>query len=200
MISWRDPTLSRRRSIGRSGFSPAGRQRAAGLAICYRGSRAWPPSIQNLAPGWGVFTDDPGAAARSQGNGLGFVGGAQEVCLNASAPTSCPSGAFLYGFPVNGWFADLSILPRAAWVWAPGITQGESPAEFASYYFSRSFVLAGPPTAGTVYLAADDFAELLVNGIAAGSVGSITDVGLAGQAQSGLTASTSPPCLSRAGM
>jgi hypothetical protein len=60
--------------------------------------------------------------------------------------------------------------------------------QFVFYFISKSFLLSGHPTAGTVYLAADDFAELRVNGVVVGSVGSPTDFALAAQAQSALTA------------
>ena len=137
-------------------------------------------------PAWSVFSQDPGPAANGQGNGLGFVGSAQAVCLNQSVPPNCPADAVIYGYPA-GWRADLSAIPGAVWSWAPGITGSTGPAELAKFYFAKGFVLTGHPTSGSVYLAADDFAELRVNGRVVGSIGSITDVGLAGQAQSSLT-------------
>src|SRR6188472_3790341 len=78
-------------------------------------------------PNWHVFTKDPGGATKGKGRGLGFLGPAQHVCLNASSPSPCPGDALLYGFPADGWFADLSPIPGAAWVWAPGITGSTSP-------------------------------------------------------------------------
>ena len=138
-------------------------------------------------PAWSVFSQDPGPAANGQGNGLGFAGSAQAVCPNQSYPPSCPANAVIYGFPGPAWLADLSAIPGAVWSWAPGITGSSGPAELAKFYFAKGFVLTGHPTAGSVYLAADDFAELRVNGRVVGSIGSITDVGLAGQAQSYLT-------------
>jgi hypothetical protein len=138
-------------------------------------------------PDWQVFTKDPGHAANGRGLGLGFLGSAQNVCLNAFSPSPCPDGALLYGWPGDGWFADLSAIPGAAWVWAPGVTDSTRPAELATYYFSKSFVLRGPPRVGTIHLSADDFAEVRVNGVAAGTVGSIADIGLSSLAQNELT-------------
>lgn len=115
------------------------------------------------------------------------LGPAQAVCLNAGAPAPCPAGAVLYGYPGAGWSANLAAIPGAQWIWAPGVTGSTEPAEFAQYYFSSSFSVGGPVTAAAFYLAADDFAQLLVNGISVGTVGSITDISLAGAAQASLT-------------
>lgn len=89
---------------------------------------------------WSVFSQDPGPAANGQGNGRGFVGSAQAVCLNQSVPPNCPADAVIYGDPA-GWLADLSAIPGAVWSWAPGITGSTGPAEFAKFYFSKGFVL-----------------------------------------------------------
>lgn len=113
-----------------------------------------------------------------------LLGSAQNVCLNASAPSNCPAGATLYGFSA-GWTADLSSIPGATWVWAPGIDE-TSPALPAEFFFSKAFNLPGPPIAGSISVAVDDFAEVYVNGTSAGTTGSVTDHTLAGGAQSSL--------------
>jgi hypothetical protein len=51
--------------------------------------------------------------------------------------------------------------------------------------FQRTFVLGSSPT-GTIQLAADDFAEVLVNGSVVGSTGSVTSFGAAYASQSSL--------------
>ena len=56
----------------------------------------------------------------------------------------------------------------------------ESPAPFASFYFSRTFILTGRPLGGVVSLAADDFAEVIVNGITVGTWGSTIDPSASG--------------------
>jgi hypothetical protein len=105
------------------------------------------------------------------------------VCTNAAEP-SCPSGAFLYG--INGaWHADISQLPGAAWIWRPGISLSDQ-ADLVQVVFTHKLVLHGTPS-GTLAIAADDFAEVDVNGKSVGSVGSITDVSAASAAQSALT-------------
>jgi hypothetical protein len=53
--------------------------------------------------------------------------------------------------------------------------------------FSQTVVLIGAPVSGTICLAADDYAELRVNGTLAGTVGSITNPGVSAAAQSACT-------------
>jgi hypothetical protein len=93
----------------------------------------------------------------------------------------------LYGFAGSGWSANLSSIPGAAWIWAPGITGATTPAFPDVYFFSKAFNLAGAPTAGSISVAADDFAEVRVNGAVVGTIGSETDGTLAFAGQSSLT-------------
>jgi hypothetical protein len=113
------------------------------------------------------------------------LGNAQLVCLNATTPSGCPAGATLYGAS-SGWSANLSSIPGAWWIWAPGIT-GSSPVSFVPYSFFQQFNLSGSPVSGTIAIAADDFAEVVVNGNLVGTVGSVSDSTLASAAQSALT-------------
>ena len=135
-------------------------------------------------PDWKTFSKDPGPTSFSLGKG--FIGFPEAVCLNEDFPWPCPDDAVLYGYPGGGWFADLSPIPAAVWIWAPNVTGDTAPAEFASFFFSNTFILAGYPTNGVIYIAADDFAEVRVNGSVVGTVGSVTDIELAGDAQSRL--------------
>jgi hypothetical protein len=64
----------------------------------------------------------------------------------------------------------------AKWIWAPGVTGSSAPAELAQFTFSKSVNVGGTPTAGTLHLAADDYAEVSVNGTLVGTTGSTTDV------------------------
>lgn len=130
---------------------------------------------------WEVFNGDPASGAATS---LGF---AQTVCLKASAPLNCPAGATLYGFGGTGWSADLSSIPGAFWIWAPGITGTTAPAENAEFFFARKIQIKGAPTAGTILVAVDDLAEVRVNGNVVGSTGSTTDASLASAAASSLT-------------
>ena len=116
------------------------------------------------------------------------LGSAQAVCLNAFAPSPCPSGATQYGFAGGGWGANLAAIPGAQWIWAPGITGSTQPAELTTYTFSKSLFLAGVVGAATLYVAADDFASVSVNGSNVGFIGSTTNGGAAGAANSTLTA------------
>jgi hypothetical protein len=127
---------------------------------------------------WPVFTGVPPA---------GPVGHAQTVCLDATAPANCPAGATLYGHPGGGWAADLSTIPHAFWIWAPGIDGSTHPAELAQYSFSKRIRIHGHPVSGTISIAADDFAEVSVNGSIVGTIGSTTNSSQASAAQSALT-------------
>ena len=107
---------------------------------------------------WNVFDKD--------GQWLGL---AQAVCLNATNPPNCPLNATppptQYGYPPNGWLADLSRLPMTArWIWAPNVTGASSPAALEAFTFESKFYLCDPPSGGTVSIAADNAAEVWVNG------------------------------------
>lgn len=95
------------------------------------------------------------------------IGNAQAVCLNASAPLGCPAGATRYGYPLPAWTADLSGIPGATWIWAPGVTGATSPAASAEFTFTAAFYLCGPPASGTIFLGADNEAEVFINGASA---------------------------------
>jgi hypothetical protein len=130
---------------------------------------------------WSVFTSEPGPTSNARGRA--FLGSAELVCLNQFSPYLCPTGAVDYGYPFGGgWPADLSAVPGATWIWAPGVTGTTAPAPLARYYFSKTFVLAGHPIGGTISVAVDDFAAISVNGTAVGSIGSTTDIGTASDA------------------
>jgi hypothetical protein len=115
------------------------------------------------------------------------IGAAQTVCLNATNPNPCPAGSTLYGYPFGGWGTNLAAIPGAAWIWAPGVTGTTQPAELAQYTFSSTFVLAGLPLSGNIWVSADDFAAVYVNGNLVGQVGSTTDSVASGAAQAALT-------------
>lgn len=112
---------------------------------------------------------------------------AQNVCLNASSPSPCPAGATLWGYGGAGWGANLSTIPGATWIWATGLTGASSPAFPAEYNFSKTINLPGAPISGSLGIAADDFAEVIVNGTSVGTIGSVSDGNLAGPASSTLT-------------
>lgn len=130
------------------------------------------------------FSDPTWEVTNSAGT---FLGLARNVCLNFAWPRNCPSGALLYGFGGGGWVADLSSIPRATWVWAPGISGLTFPALPAQYSFSKTFHLLGTPTAGVISVAADDMAEVFVNEMFVGRIGSLTNGTAAGAAQTSVT-------------
>jgi hypothetical protein len=90
--------------------------------------------------------------------------------------------------------ANLSAIPGASWMWFPGVDVS-SLSDLRGAYFSKQFNLQGVPIAGQILVAVDDFAEVAVNGVVAGSTGSITDHSAAVGAQSALAAINLTPYL-----
>ena len=113
---------------------------------------------------WTVEDADAGV-----GPALALPGAAQHVCLNAGAPATCPGDATLFGWVGSGWSADLSAIPGATWIWAPGIDAATTPADADTYRFVKTVNVPGTPQSGTAWVAADDGAEVFVNGTSAGS-------------------------------
>lgn len=112
---------------------------------------------------WIVFRPNPSPTPPS------FLGLAQNVCLNATSPLMCSMGVTpaptLYNWPSTGWAADLSSLPTGArWIWAPNITGASTPAA-SEFTFETDFYVCDPPVRGTISLAADNFAEVSINGM-----------------------------------
>ncbi len=131
---------------------------------------------------WDAFSGDPTIP------GAVFLGKAQPVCLNATTPAGCPAGAVLYGDPATiAWTADLSTIPGAVWVWAPGVTGATTPADLAQVFLTKTITLPAIPLSASISVAADDFAEVVVNGVPVGATGSVTDPALAAAASSTLT-------------
>jgi hypothetical protein len=128
---------------------------------------------------WTAFTADPGSTPFLQTPNV--LGPAQLVCMSAVAPPSCPSGATIYNSPFYGWTADLMAISGAHWIWRPGIDGTSTPADLADYFFSKTIILDGAPTGGTIYVAVDDYASVRVNQQVVGTLGSIVDASLAGK-------------------
>jgi len=85
------------------------------------------------------------------------------------------------------WTGNTGAIPGACWVWKPGTTSATSPVNLEIMYLSKTITIPGFPDAGQAYFAADDFAELRVNGTIARTIGSVTDYGSAAGAQAQLT-------------
>jgi hypothetical protein len=158
---------------------------AALLATCLGIPGVASASTLTLTSGtdWTAYTTDPGTAPNP--SGPSSLGQAQAVCLNDFFPARCPDAALRWGYAGSGWHAELSSIPDAVWIWAPGITGSTSPAD-SQYFFSKTLQLAGTPLRGNVAIAADNFARVSVNGVSVGSIGSVTDPG-AGSVADGLT-------------
>jgi hypothetical protein len=95
---------------------------------------------------------------------MNILGNAQNYCLNATEPPNCPPGATLYGYPLVGWTANLSSIPGATWIWAPNITGTTPGAAGATFIFQTQFYVCGTPQGGTISVAADNSAQVSING------------------------------------
>jgi hypothetical protein len=120
--------------------------------------------VFSSGPNWDVFNADP------------VTPGAVRLAP-AQKSNLCPGRVC--------WSADLSTIPGATWIWANGVTPSTFPADLKQFFFSKTFVL-GEPVSGTISVAVDDFAQVLVNGVNAGTTGSITDYFAAAAAQGAL--------------
>ena len=133
---------------------------------------------------WNVYT--PLVTVAPMPGQLGsYDGTAEYVLVNSVYPTTRPPGAIIYDPSLSnpGWTANLSSIPGAYWIWAPGITPKTLGASYAEYQFARTFDLTGTTFSGSISVAVDDFAQVYVNGHLAGSTGSITDESAAYTAQ-----------------
>ena len=106
------------------------------------------------------------------------------VCVSPTGPPDCPAGAVVYQMSGSGWSADISSIPNAYWIWRGDVTL-DAVSDLLFAVFQRTFVLGSSPT-GTIQIAADDFAEVLVNGSVVGTTGSVTSFGAAYASQSSL--------------
>ena len=68
-----------------------------------------------------------------------------------------------YGWPGGGWDVNLSGIPGATWIWAPGITKDSTPADNDTYRFTRTVDVPGTPTGGTAEPGAGRRCERWVN-------------------------------------
>jgi hypothetical protein len=84
------------------------------------------------------------------------------------------------------WAGYGNLVPGACWMWKPGVT-GATLSDLQGVYLSKQFVL-GAPISGQISVAADDFAEVRVNGHVVGSTGSVSVYNDALNAQSALKA------------
>ena len=168
----------------RSALSLAAAIAAAGLAVLPAAAQTTTTLVSG--PSWNT-TSVSGAS----------LGGAQYVVVNSQSPAVQPAGATNYGGTTSSavWLANISSIPGAYWIWAPGITGATPNASLAQYSFSQQFFLAGAPQSGTFSIAVDDYAAVYVNGTQVGSIGSVTDVSAAYQAQSSLTTFNIAPFL-----
>lgn len=109
------------------------------------------------------------------------LGRAKYVC--GGPGIQCPPGAVSYNFGAYSQ-PDTTTIPTAHWIWR-GDVATEDPAG-PSVIFEKTYVL-GPNSSGWIKIAADDFAEVRMNGVRLASIGSTADIGAALRSQKTLT-------------
>lgn len=108
-----------------------------------------------------VVSDKTWTVMDSKGN---FLGNAQQVCLATNSPSNCPGPANATLFNPGSSPLIWASIPGANWIWAPGITGATLNADNAEFFFQTQFVLCGDPQPGTISIAADNSAEVFLNG------------------------------------
>lgn len=116
-----------------------------------------------------IVSDDSWAVEGTDDHNMSTQGASQVVCLNAMNPSNCPvqdsPAPTIFGWALPGWAIDYASLPnQARWMWASGISGGSARAASQMFKFTKDFYLCSDPGDGTVSLAADNFAEVRVNG------------------------------------
>lgn len=136
-------------------------------------------------PDWASFA---GESAPDAGDAHGAsLGPARVVCAGPQSPVHCPttaSGVLVYGDIQGAWGAG-SSMPQAFWIWRGDVTPS-APADLQIGVFEQTFVLGAQP-AGTLQIGADDSAAVFVNDVAVGTVGSVTNISIAGRDQNTAT-------------
>src|SRR5262249_32936462 len=94
--------------------------------------------------------------------------------------------AVLYGNTTAAWTADLSTIPGAAWVWAPGVTGATTPADLVQVFFTKTLTLPAVPLSAFLSPAAPGVAAGPVNGAVVEATGRTTDPALAAAASARL--------------
>ncbi len=153
----------------------------AGLLI----AALMPAAVSASTPASTVsFVSDSSWTAYSDAGLMSPLGSAEEVCLNSTNPTTgayaggCPSGPVNFNAPYNGaWAANLTTSPTAYWIWAPGVDGSTSVAVDPTVYFSKTFDLTYAVRDATIWVAADNDAQVFVNGTSVGTVGDVSTPG-----------------------
>lgn len=108
------------------------------------------------------------------------MGLARAVCVAPNLPPDCPAGALVYeGSLFTPWRGGASI-PSAEWIWRGDVATSQL-ADRQAAVFEATFTVGSRPS-GAIEIAVDDLAEVFVNGVSAGTTGSITSIDVAAAA------------------
>lgn len=135
-----------------------------------------PAAVMAITP---VPTSPPGFIPIVINNGPGEQGDPHVSGDFAAYTSDLTIRYYNFATGTDAGIPNTLLIPGATWIWAPGITAATAPAELAQFFFTKSITLGATPTAANILVAADDFAEVRVNGTVVGTTGSTTDSSVA---------------------
>ncbi len=109
------------------------------------------------------------------------LGPAQEVCANSSIPDNCPLDAVNYNARATGGWTTFQNQPDVHWIWL-GNVQATQLADSVVAGFTKTFTL-GAGALGQIAVGADDSADVYINQVLVGSIGSTSNEAAAEAAQ-----------------
>src|SRR5262249_55729123 len=120
------------------------------------------------------------------------IGPPERVCLTPNVPANCSPPATIYNYSHTGLAArwtDLTAVPLgeclfAKWIWGPGTSGTSSTSGEGEIFFEFSVTVPGPTAGGTMFIAVDDFASIVINNATAATVGSTLQLQVAQDAAS----------------
>src|SRR5947209_7736931 len=112
--------------MSRNPSRPTRRHNRVRLGLMLLEDRLLPSTLFGSDASWGVFQEYPTSPDVKP------LGPAQLVSLNGVSTAE----VYSYEFGQPGWSADLSTIPGANWVWAPGVRR-DDPADLVDYFFAK---------------------------------------------------------------
>lgn len=129
---------------------------------------------------WQVFDENQDPRESQEVRGY-----AQPVKLNDQFPPFAPKNAVSFEHPTSYGWQNLENVPEAQWIWSPGTNAKTLNADLQGFFFVKNFELPTAVASAVIFIAVDDFAEIIINNQQVSSVGSITNVSVAASAQQG---------------
>ena len=110
-------------------------------------------------------------------DGSGSNTRAMPVCLSPSVPSICPKTGpvLLYNSPGQAWELPGLAASGAKWIWDAREIAKNDTAGNDQFITEKEFFLNCDQVTGLLAIAADNYAEVRVNGTLVGSIGSVVD-------------------------